>query len=120
MSKMVMPEMNVVRFQESDVIVASSNVLYLSGFNDTTHYNGVMTFNGITAQYNNESGNTLGELGTAINNAGFGNHIQAKTTDNMDNILEHLIEFDWSENSEFKVTAEDGGYTWNGSMWMHQ
>ena len=41
MSKMTMPEMSVVRFQESDVIVASAIVL--SGANDTDKHNLTIT-----------------------------------------------------------------------------
>ena len=43
MSKMRMPEMSVVRFEESDVICAS---IVVSGTNDKTAHNMMITYNG--------------------------------------------------------------------------
>ena len=46
MSKMIRPEMSVVRFKEADVIVASGLTMTWSNFGDGTAKNGVVTFNG--------------------------------------------------------------------------
>ena len=40
MSKMKMPEMKAVRFEESDVICASRDYLYMQGWSDSTKLNG--------------------------------------------------------------------------------
>ena len=48
MSKMKMPDMDVVRFQESDVIVASTATkLMLVNYGDATRLNGYVKINGI-------------------------------------------------------------------------
>ncbi|WP_294480844.1 hypothetical protein [uncultured Ruminococcus sp.] len=39
MSTMKRPEMEVVRFKEADIIVASGNIATLSGFNDNVYHN---------------------------------------------------------------------------------
>ena len=46
MSKIIKPEMSVVRFKEADVIVASGLTMTWSKFGDNTPQNGVVTFNG--------------------------------------------------------------------------
>ena len=46
MSKMIRPEMSVVRFKEADVIVASGLTMTWSKFGDGVAQNGVVTFKG--------------------------------------------------------------------------
>ena len=50
MSKMRVPKMDVVRFKESDVIVASGglpNFIKVTGFNDNISGNGTVEYNGV-------------------------------------------------------------------------
>lgn len=50
MSKMRVPEMDVVRFKENDVIVASGglpNFFIVTGFNDSIPGNGIIKYNGV-------------------------------------------------------------------------
>jgi len=46
MSKMIRPEMSVVRFNEADVIVASGLTMTWTKFGDGVAQNGVVNFNG--------------------------------------------------------------------------
>lgn len=46
MSTMKRPEMDVVRFKEADIIVASGNIATLSGFNDNEARNGIVSYGG--------------------------------------------------------------------------
>ena len=56
MSKMRVPKMDVVRFKENDVIVASGglpNFMKITGFNDSTPGNGTIKYNGVTYNKSN-------------------------------------------------------------------
>jgi len=58
MSKMRVPKMDVVRFKESDVIVASGglpNFIKVAGFNDNISGNGTIEYNGVTYDKTNYS-----------------------------------------------------------------
>ena len=48
MSTMKRPEMEVVRFKEADIIVASGNIATLSGFNDNEARNGEVRYGNTT------------------------------------------------------------------------
>lgn len=63
MSKMKMPEMSVVRFEESDVICASSSyipkTMRLTNFDDGEGLNGKLSFDGTEYTYQSGIGDTF-------------------------------------------------------------
>ena len=113
MTKMNMPEIKVVRFNESDVIVASGGTTYgplgVYGFNDNAPQTGRMTYGG--ADYTNDNYNDLvaiiGDPSIALNvhkdqhraiSVMFPNE---QTTQNMDD-----------------VATANGTYEWNGHYFV--
>ena len=125
MSKMTKPEVDVVKFHESDVIVASVDVLRVSGFGtDGQTRNGIMSFNRQEAKYDKKTGEVFPRdfydfvtdgRGAAIKSPTFG-----ETT------LDNLFEADWSSEDLTPTYdlahADDGRYLWNGStsMWEYR
>ena len=126
MTKMNMPEITVVRFDESDVIVASSsglNVLHVSGFTKTDGINnGSMTFNNSSVSYVDGQSGTPTDFINVIKNAGCGTHMDSITyaddyTGGRIHDIEDLFEADWGSGNNYAFAA-DGDYTWNGSTWQ--
>ena len=122
MTKMRMPEMNTVRFAESDVIVAS---LYAYGFtlDNTKRGDGYILFN------NTKYGAT-GEYPTGINqafaDAGYGMMIESTMVPadrGTPQDIPDLFESDLMSNPDERyLFAEDGYYYWDnaGQIWRHQ
>lgn len=124
MSKMVAPEMDVVRFRESDVIVASMGVMTLSGFNNDVGSDGNINYKGTNYSIANGNAYSLSALLGADKT-----HVQATVSPDRDpslNTFDNLFEadFDSGDSSSFGfVKAENGSYYWSEgySMWMlHQ
>ena len=120
MSKMTKPTVGVVRFTESDVIVAS-DILHLTGYNDNylKTGNGVMTFRGIDYSTNDELGVYPTDLYTILSSE-FGQSIETTHADpGYPSSIGNLFECDQGSTS-YQVMAADGNYVWNGSMWKKQ
>ena len=66
--KMTTPEMNVVRFKENDIIVASGDALRLSNFYDGQPNTGVVKYKNQT--YTLTDSNAVDAVMTALNEAG--------------------------------------------------
>ncbi len=111
MSKMVTPEMDVVRFRESDVIVASG-VLRFTNFNDTVRANGQVSYNGHTYDTSKYPA-----LVTDFLNALGGKDYIVSTTTGIREGVDNLLSYEY--NKEESVTA-DGDYIWNGLSWIHK
>ena len=116
MSKMTAPVMDVVRFQESDVIVASMRI---SGFSvtDNTDKNGTVTYKGVTYDYTNSS-----SLFTLLNSEGkmrIDATITNPTYGDANKTIGDLFEADFDKEQPYfgYARAEDGAYTWNDSQW---
>lgn len=124
MSKMTMPQMAAVHFTESDVIVASGDVLRIKGFGvgDGVPKNGVMTFHNVSYATNDyaSSGAAAEALlaGLKAVNPNYGNSIDATASDPIHKTFDDLFEADWGALTY--VTAEDGDYYWIDGMWRHQ
>ena len=102
MSKMRVPEMDVVRFKENDVIVASGAILGLTlyGFANTIKKDGLMTYKG-----------------TSYNSSNYNDLITALTGDEyLDCIGENGSSISWlftqDKNGKDKGFP-DGTYIWN-------
>ena len=118
MSKMTKPTVDVVRFTESDVIVAS-DILHLSGYNDQKYPNGVMTFRGINYSTNDRLGENPSGLYSILSSE-FGQSIETTYADpGYDSSIGNLFECD-TGSTVYQVNAADGNYFWNGSMWKKQ
>ena len=119
MSKMTMPRVEVVRFQESDVIVASGDILKLSGFADGAPQTATMTFRG--TPYTNEGADNSASAGNALNaaltRAGYGNIVDATrvSENSLDGSVQNLFESDFGGDN--LLHAADGDYHWDGFMW---
>ena len=101
MSRMRMPIMDVVRFTESDVIVASGN-LQVSGF--MRQGTGSMTWNNTPYDYN-----TRKDLQNALRNAGYGTDIMNDGGDMTS--ISSAFSTNYSEYWEM-FTTSDGNYSW--------
>ena len=111
MSKMVTPYVDVVRFRESDVIVASG-VLRFTNFNDTVRANGQVSYNGHTydtSKYPTRVNDFLNALG--------GKDYIVSTTTGIREGVDNLLSYEY--NKEESVTA-DGDYYWDGSVWRYR
>ncbi len=111
MSKMVTPYVDVVRFRESDVIVASG-VLRFTNFSDTVRANGQVSYNGHTydtSKYPALVTDFLATLG--------GKDYIVSTTTGIREGVDNLLSYEY--NKEEKVTA-DGDYYWDGSVWRYR
>ena len=116
---MTKPTVGVVRFQESDVIVAS---LRVSGFTKADGIrNGTMTFNGVTADYGHYGSGTPTSFIALITSAGCGTRMNSITystdyTGTPTYRLEDLFEADWSENEDGNFAfAANGTYHWDAA-----
>ena len=111
MSKMVAPKMDVVRFRESDVIVASG-VLRFTNFSDTVRANGQVSYNGHTY----DTSNYPTRVDAFINALGNKAYI-VPTTTGISEGVDNLLSYEY--NREESVTA-DGDYYWDGSVWRYK
>ena len=107
-----MPEMSVVRFNESDVIVASSIVL--SGANDKSDHNLTVTRYGTDIFSNSQSSgfNNLAKYGYTDNPSFYWSSAQG--TSPVD--LHSLITSD--NNGEERTNTFDGTYYWDGRAFV--
>ena len=124
MRKMKMPEMDVVRFNESDVIVASgevpAGVLRVSGLVDSTSKNGTFAFlttEGTTTSYktNEIDAGFYSQLDSAFNTGGqvSSNTLLGVPGQNA-SAFRWCIDFDGrGQPLEF---VPDGNYEWNERM----
>ena len=120
MSKMTKPTVDVVRFTESDVIVAS-DILHLTGYNDNYEKtrNGVMTFRGIDYSTNDDLGMNPSDFYSILSSE-FGQSIETTYAEpGYDSSIGNLFECD-EGSTAYQVMAADGNYVWNGSMWKKQ
>ena len=117
MSKMRMPRVEVVRFQESDVIVASTLILtnYIDNKTSAGVGNGSITYRGNT--YNTTGGDTVfSQLDAAL-----GGRNMVTMTESGESInIESVFYFENNTKPEYyeQVITNDGIYGWNGSSWV--
>ena len=118
MNKMTKPEMDVVRFQESDVIVAS---LYLGGVQDKAHNNGYALWNG--TKYG-AGGENIFDLYPLIPGGNSGLINLAEGSVASITTIDNVFEYDQSEGMENVYTANDGFYNYdvatNTWLFSHQ
>ena len=112
MNKMNRPEMDVVRFIESDVIVASTGVLRISNFADYDSGNGMMNYKGVDYTYNNYSA-----LGQALNRK-----TTIQTTESGYEYSYSTIFINEHEGGQVMegVQTADGDYYWRNGAWRMQ
>lgn len=109
MNKMTKPEMDVVRFQESDVIVAST--IYLGNYNDTFVGNGFIRYKGV--DYNTNGGDTVYQnLKTALGGK------ESFVLKNGEYHVESVYYFENAVDSYSQVEGSGGTYRWSGSSWI--
>ena len=107
------PEMEVVRFNESDVIVASGGVtplsppLYISAFEYMS--DGMMKGNGV--DYNQENYYNLPRILYA---AGYGDEVQRDPSGTVDNVGTMFF-YNPSPDDYSSVATTTGNYYWNPS-----
>lgn len=104
-----MPEMSVVRFNESDVIVASS--IIFSNFEDGIATNGTITKGSTTVYYGGHNGSFVDRINEFF--PGATNVIPDGSTSYTDRLsLESLLNDD---TGAIPAPRYDGEYTWNAS-----
>lgn len=115
MPKMKAAKMDVVRFTESDVIVASGNLVTLSGCDDDTT-NNMLIKKGNTTLFSNSTTNpvnTLVENGY-VNNPEFSYYNKYGTSTKKSTLNDIADNESWGYlNSYYPI---DGDYTWNGEV----
>lgn len=125
------PEMEVVRFNESDVIVASGPVPVLHttvvrGFNNEIPHDGEVSFQGITYK-------DAGALNSALSENGLSGTFQGwmpGKTIKVTYTSEDMFFFDYNADQDYfdddgnkietSILLPDGIYAWNGSRFTHQ
>ena len=118
MSKMAKPTVDVVRFQESDVIVASGDVLKTFWFGDPGKNEGYLEYNGIELHREDNWSEALnGRVridSIRINNPEGYNYGDANRT------IGDLFIAEYTENEAIWGYAQidNGTFTWNGSTWQ--
>ena len=116
MAKMNVPQMDVVRFREGDVIVASVAPLHLQGF--TQWDSATITWNRTTYHENNAD-----VLVSNLEKSGAGNTIALHpvTFESRGNIINMLWTNHHSENWVMYTTT-DGFYYWNSdtNLWEYR
>ena len=106
MSKMVRPEMSVVRFKEADVIVTSGAVpqsMTASGWGDGTNRNFSVNYGGVDYDYHNAE--TLMDLLTQN-----GQNNKVRTTSGADTTLSYFYRHDYNGDDS---TSKLGGFDWD-------
>lgn len=109
MSTMKRPEMEVVRFKEADIIVASGNIARLSGFGNGGTDNGSVSFGGKNYFYQDRE-----SLYQNLHNG------SSTTFDNYNNIAEIANLFEFEHYNDELTNEWDGTYHWNGSKFIKQ
>ena len=126
--KMEAPEMGVVRFNESDVIVASSvprpapvpvpavHTATVRGITNKVPYDGEVTFQGVTYKDSGALDAAFAEEGLSGVFQGYLSGRQMSST-----FTTHDM-FDNDADPEIGIYAlvGNGVYTWNGSRFVHQ
>ena len=114
MSKMTIPVMDVVRFNESDVIVASGAAGQLRAikFDNSSERDGRITYNNNTYHYEIRS--------TLYEELGDKTYIMAKSGNKES--LEALFNSDQNLSITPRILVDDGWYSWNDTLgaWTHQ
>lgn len=114
MTKMRKAEMTVVRFTESDVIVASSPVYtaYTFGFNNEIANDAYVKFQGGTYHDNASLTGALSSLGL---NPNFQSHVEGSGTHSIyqTDFMYEMDSLASSTSTETSVLVPDGTYTYN-------
>ena len=117
MTKMKMPELNIVRFNESDVIVASGGVpmgpLGINGF--TTPGTGMMTYNDIDYTNSNKA-DLIAALGSGYTTV-YANarHNSEGNLPAQDRDISNMFFNNQGSSTFSDVATSDGAYYWNSS-----
>lgn len=110
MSKMSKPEMDVVRFKENDIIVASGgglpNFIKITGFNDTIADNGTVEYNGVI--YNKSTYSDL--IDCLIDNTPFDENV------NYQGMAQSITRLFRKNDGTTAAGFGDGTYTWDASL----
>ena len=115
--KMETPKMDVVRFQEADVIVASpipATPVFLTGFKDTSANNGKVSFdhNGQSYLFETKNYNDATSFANAVTNAGVAD---VNFNDNSDPDNHSLNGLFYADIAGESLPIPDGTYYWNPS-----
>ena len=119
MNKMRTPKMDVIRFKENDVIVASgtaANTMTWSNFGDGIAQNGIVSYNGQSFTIRSAGDNA--SLYDALSSIGVKRSTEIdnkETTQIMYFILASEV-----KNTGVESTAWNGTYAWNGSSFIKQ
>ena len=109
MSRMMAPEMEVVRFQEADVIVASTDpTVYLGGFGNYSAANNYATLS------NAPSGNGKYSVTNPAERDAFIGILEGNGYDR--NPIRSYIVGGYNDDDD----DVNGYYIWDGSNWIHQ
>ena len=103
MSKMIRPEMSVVRFKEADVIVASTGTMKASGWGDGIDGNLKITYDGNDYTYSNRN-----DLTTALTNNNQTDTVHTST--GKDYTFNNLFGGDHNNDN---YTSVINGFTWD-------
>ncbi len=116
--KMETPKMDVVRFNESDVIVASTPAtpVFLMGFNDVTSANGQVSFsrNGQDYLFETKNYGSQKDFANAVSGAGVANVTFNDSTDPDNHSLAGMYYADIEQGGK-SLLLPDGQYIWNPS-----
>ena len=123
MNKMKTPEMEVIRFKEADVIVASGDVhtMTLAGFqNDGVKRNGILTYNGIEYHINN-GGDSINPAINAMRSIGVTENTLVYANDTSSYGLWGLLRIeDGAHVSSIEAVNWDGTYSYVNGVFRKQ
>ena len=112
MSKMRMPEMDVVRFQESDVIVASGmpQKITFTNFNDGAAGNGTVSYGGKTYGWKTSEGQS-----NILDSILYGSGAMVETAKGTSSNFDTLVSYEGSSGWGSEDGVANGDYVWDGS-----
>jgi len=120
--KMETPKMDVVRFQEADVLAASpyASPVYLTGFADSKDRNGEVAFthNGNSYLFKTTDYSDAASFANAVAGAGVANVSFNDSQDPDSHSLGGMYYADVTKNGE-SLVLPDGEYAWNPSKGVY-
>ena len=115
--KMTTPEMNVVRFKENDIIVASSDVLSLSNLGDDVPKNGIVNYKNQTFTLTDQ--NAVNAVMEALNAAGHDSTTQIRRNPE-ESIIDVSTLLSRETNNGVRLKAWNGTYLFIDGMFRKQ
>ena len=119
MSKMKKPEIDIIRFNESDVVVASvpANHLIVSNTNDSTPKNGTFAFGNKSYTTGALPSDFYAQLNTAFGteNIGGNTELHWPNPGSGEDIYSYLSWIISGDQGGQRANGTDGDYTWDGT-----